>query len=60
MQAAMVASAAAMLASPLAAEAAVTPSLQNFLGSIVAGGVVLAVIAGGITLISNFDPTSRS
>lgn len=59
MQAAILASAGAALASPLAAEAAVTPSLNNFLLSLVAGGTVLLVIAGGITFVSNFDPVNR-
>jgi len=59
MQAALIASVGAALSSPLAAEAAVTPSLNNFLLSLVAGGTVLVVIAGGITLISNFDPVNR-
>jgi hypothetical protein len=57
--AAVVVGAGAMLASPLAAQAAVTPSLQNFLYSLVAGATVLAAIAGAITLVSNFDPVSR-
>ena len=59
MQAAVVASTGAFLASPLAAQAAVTPSLNNFLLSLVAGATVLAVIAGGITFVSNFDPVNR-
>ncbi len=59
MQAAIMTSTAAALASPLAAQAAVTPSLKNFLLSLVAGATVLAVIAGGITVISNFDPVNR-
>ncbi|GBG00095.1 hypothetical protein Rsub_12916 [Raphidocelis subcapitata] len=49
----------AMMASPLVAEAAVTPSLKNFLYSLVAGGVVLAGIAGAITAVSTFDPVKR-
>lgn len=49
------ASAGAALASPLAAEAAVTPSLKNFLLSLVAGAVVLAGIAGAVTAVSSFD-----
>ena len=59
MQAAILASAGAALASPLAAQAAVTPSLNNFLLSLVAGATVLAAIAGGITFVSNFDPVNR-
>ncbi|KAL4426357.1 hypothetical protein ABPG77_004651 [Micractinium sp. CCAP 211/92] len=53
------AAAVAVLANPLAAEAAVTPSLNNLLGSLVAGGVVLAAIAGAITAVSNFDSIRR-
>lgn len=51
---------AALLASPLAAQAAVTPSLQNFFYSLLAGATVLAAIAGAITLVSNFDPVNRA
>lgn len=47
------------MASPLVAEAAVTPSLQNFLGSLVAGGVVLGGIALAITTVSKFDTVNR-
>nr|GMD87378.1 Photosystem II PsbX [Ipomoea batatas] len=55
--------AAALTASmlvPEAAEAAVSPSLKNFLLSIVAGGVVVAVIVGAVIGVSNFDPVKRS
>ncbi|XP_031102937.1 uncharacterized protein LOC116006631 [Ipomoea triloba] len=55
--------AAALTASmvvPDVAEAAVSPSLKNFLLSIVAGGVVLAAILGAIIGVSNFDPVKRS
>jgi hypothetical protein len=48
---------------PEVAEAAgpgVSPSLNNFLLSIVAGGVVLAAIAGAVVGVSNFDPVRRS
>ena len=48
---------------PGVAEAAgpgVSPSLKNFLLSIVAGGVVLAVIAGAVVGVANFDPVKRS
>ncbi|KAI8465761.1 MAG: chloroplast photosystem II subunit X [Monoraphidium minutum] len=55
----VVAGVASMMAQPLAAEAAVTPSLQNFLYSLVAGGVVLGGIAVAITAVSNFDPVKR-
>ncbi|KIZ05412.1 hypothetical protein MNEG_2547 [Monoraphidium neglectum] len=49
----------AMMASPLMAEAAVTPSLKNFLYSLIAGGVVLGGIAVAITAVSTFDPVKR-
>ncbi|XP_061357722.1 uncharacterized protein LOC133302020 [Gastrolobium bilobum] len=55
--------AAALTASmmvPDVAEAAVSPSLKNFLLSIVAGGVVLAVIVGAVVGVANFDPVKRS
>ncbi|KAL0327450.1 UNVERIFIED_CONTAM: hypothetical protein Scaly_0903200 [Sesamum calycinum] len=47
---------------PEVAQAAegVTPSLKNFLLSIVAGGVVLGVIAGAVVAVSNFDPVKRT
>ncbi|KAJ4847720.1 hypothetical protein Tsubulata_027613 [Turnera subulata] len=58
--------AAALTASmviPEVAEAAgseVSPSLKNFLLSIVAGGVVLVAIVGAVVGVSNFDPVKRS
>ncbi|KAL8456606.1 hypothetical protein ACS0TY_033900 [Phlomoides rotata] len=55
--------AAALTASiivPDAAEAAVSPSLKNFLLSIGAGGVVLVAIIGAVVGVSNFDPVKRS
>nr|KYP57858.1 hypothetical protein KK1_004139 [Cajanus cajan] len=57
--------AAALTASmmvPDVAEAAVTPSLKNFLLSIAmaAGGVVAAAIVGAVIGVSNFDPVKRS
>ncbi|CAA3026338.1 Photosystem II [Olea europaea subsp. europaea] len=61
--------AAALTASmviPEAAEAAgngvsgVSPSLKNFLLSIVAGAVVLGPILGAIIGVSNFDPVKRN
>ncbi|EXB38918.1 hypothetical protein L484_027353 [Morus notabilis] len=48
---------------PQVAEAAgpgVSPSLKNFLLSIVAGGVVFAAIVGVVIGVSNFDPVKRS
>ncbi|KAK9073682.1 hypothetical protein SSX86_006276 [Deinandra increscens subsp. villosa] len=46
---------------PEVAQAAsgVTPSLNNFLLSIGAGGVVLGGILGAIIGVSNFDPVKR-
>jgi len=60
LSAAVVTSVATMMASPLAAEAAVTPSLKNFFLSLVAGATVLGGIALAITAVSNFDPVRRS
>ncbi|GMG99154.1 hypothetical protein Nepgr_000994 [Nepenthes gracilis] len=48
---------------PQVAEAAgpgISPSLKNFLLSIVAGGVVLAVLGGAVIGVSYFDPVKRS
>ncbi len=59
MAAALISAAGAAMANPLVAEAAVTPSLRNFLYSILAGGTVLLAIAGAVTAVSNFDPVSR-
>jgi hypothetical protein len=53
------ASVATMMANPLVAEAAVSPSLKNLLTSVVAGAVVLAGIAGAVTAVSSFDQISR-
>lgn len=48
--AAVIVAAGAALANPLVAEAAsVTPSLKNFVYSLIAGGVVLGGIAGALT-----------
>ena len=57
--------AAALTASmvvPDVAQAAegLSPSLKNFLLSIVSGGVVLTAIIGAIVGVSNFDPVKRS
>lgn len=53
------AAAGAMLASPLAASAEVTPSLKNLINSVVAGGVVLVAIVVAVTAVSGFDPITR-
>ncbi|XXG81710.1 hypothetical protein AAC387_Pa09g2283 [Persea americana] len=48
---------------PEAAEAAqpgFSPSLKNFLLSIVSGGVVLGALVGAVIGVSNFDPVKRS
>ncbi|KAK4756644.1 hypothetical protein SAY87_006771 [Trapa incisa] len=45
---------------PDAAEAAVSPSLKNFLLSIGAGGVVVGVIVVAVIGVANFDPVKRS
>ncbi|KAK7281264.1 hypothetical protein RIF29_09085 [Crotalaria pallida] len=54
--------AAALTASMIApdvAEAAVSPSLKNFLLSIAAGGIVVGAIIGAVVGVSNFDPVKR-
>ncbi|KAL3535549.1 hypothetical protein ACH5RR_004010 [Cinchona calisaya] len=43
-----------------AADSGISPSLKNFLLSIVAGGVVFAVLAGAVIAVANFDPVKRS
>lgn len=60
LSAAIVAGTAAAMANPLVAEAVVTPSLKNFFGSLIAGGVVLVGIAGAVTAVSGFDPVNRN
>ncbi|KAL6649398.1 hypothetical protein ACP70R_013622 [Stipagrostis hirtigluma subsp. patula] len=53
---------AAALVLPEVAEAAqpgLSPSLKNFLLSIVSGGVVLVAIVGAVVAVSNFDPVKR-
>ncbi|KAB1209425.1 hypothetical protein CJ030_MR6G027708 [Morella rubra] len=53
----------ASLVIPEVAEAAgpgVSPSLKNFLLSIVAGGVVLTVLVGAVIGVANFDPVKRT
>ncbi|GLT98763.1 hypothetical protein SLE2022_162460 [Rubroshorea leprosula] len=42
------------------AESGISPSLKNFLLSIVAGGAVLGVIAGAVIGVANFDPVKRT
>jgi VIT1/CCC1 family predicted Fe2+/Mn2+ transporter len=55
----LAAAAASNMLMPLAAAAEVTPSLRNFIYSLVAGGAVLGGIALAITAVSNFDPVRR-
>ncbi|XVE97748.1 hypothetical protein REPUB_Repub03eG0045300 [Reevesia pubescens] len=43
-----------------AAESGVSPSLENFLLSIAAGGVVLFAIVGAVIGVANFDPVKRT
>lgn len=51
---------ATVLATPLAAQAVdATPSVSALLGSVVNGGVVVALIAGAISLVSGFDTVNR-
>ena len=47
------------MASPLVAQAGVTPTLKNLVSSVIAGSVVLGAIAIAITAVSNFDPVRR-
>jgi hypothetical protein len=49
----------ASLSSPLAVEAAITPSLKNTLLSVIAGGVVLGAIAAAVIGVSSFDKVTR-
>ncbi|XP_031502850.1 uncharacterized protein LOC116265969 [Nymphaea colorata] len=44
----------------VAADSSLTPSLKNFLLSIVSGGVVVGVIIGAVIGVANFDPVKRS
>ena len=43
-----------------AAESGLSPSLKNFLLSIVAGGVVFSALVGAVIGVANFDPVKRS
>lgn len=43
-----------------AAQPGLSPSLKNFLLSIVSGGVVLAALVGAVIGVSNFDPVKRT
>jgi hypothetical protein len=48
------------MANPLVAEAStVTPSLRNFLYSLIAGATVLGALGLAVTAVSNFDPVKR-
>ena len=59
MSAAVVATTGAVVAHPLAAEAAVTPSLKNLLQSVLAGGTVLFLIFGAVSVVAQFDTVAR-
>merc|ERR1712217_20778 len=50
-----------LLSTPHAAHAySMTPSLQNLLNSVVAGGVVIGAILAAVAAVSNFDPVDRA
>ena len=59
LSAAVVTSVGAAMANPLLAEAAVTPTLKNLVSSVIAGAIVLGLIAVAVTAVSNFDPVRR-
>jgi hypothetical protein len=48
------------ITSSFAVAYAVSPSLGNFLSSLIAGAVVLGVIGGALAFISNNDRVQRS
>jgi hypothetical protein len=48
------------ITSSFAVAYAVSPSLANFLSSLVAGAVVLGAIGGALAFISNTDRVTRS
>jgi hypothetical protein len=52
--------AAGAVGAPLAAHAEVTPSLQNLLNSVIAGGVVVGAIAAAVGAVASFDPVDRT
>uniref|UniRef100_A0A061SNQ7 Photosystem II PsbX n=1 Tax=Tetraselmis sp. GSL018 TaxID=582737 RepID=A0A061SNQ7_9CHLO len=58
--AAVTVAAGSVLAQAGPAEAAVPPSLKNLLLSVVAGGVVVGLIAGAVSFVANFDQVSRN
>jgi hypothetical protein len=47
------------LLAPHAAHAGVTPSLQNLLNSVLAGGFVAAAIAAAVVAVSSFEEVDR-
>lgn len=59
MSAAVVATTGAIVAHPLAAEAAVTPSLKNLLQSVLAGGTILVLLFGAVSVVAQFDTIAR-
>nr|BAV58349.1 hypothetical protein [Ulva partita] len=56
---AVVATSGAAVSSPLAAQAAATPSLRNLLYSVLAGGTVLFALFGAVSIVAQFDPVNR-
>ncbi|KAM7510751.1 hypothetical protein LguiB_009626 [Lonicera macranthoides] len=57
--AALMASFALIPEAAVAADSGLSPSLKNFLLSIVAGGFVALALAGAVIAVANFDPNSR-
>lgn len=55
----VIATSGAALSSPFAAQAATTPSLRNLLYSVLAGGTVLFVLFGAVSIVAQFDPVNR-
>lgn len=54
------ASIAASLSLPdVASATTLTPSVQALINSVVAGGIVAALILGAVTLVAGFDPIAR-
>lgn len=60
LMAAVTSGVAATMATPLMADAStMTPSLASLLNSVVAGGLVLAILFGAVTTVASFDRLSR-
>ncbi|KAM7507435.1 hypothetical protein LguiA_017888 [Lonicera macranthoides] len=58
--AALMASFALIPEAAVAADSGLSPSLKNFLLSIVAGGFVALALAGAVIAVANFDPVKRT